>query len=577
MFRKGTVNELTGDRTGVSERLKTNVFGDGDVWTYVIAGLTATFGILSGYALYVLWWEQEEKGESGWIFALAFAAAAVMSFAFEVLRSAIEGNKFPWSRFRVISTLVMLAAFELFIIAAHGAVEMYRDLAKIAGFIFGAQFADTVGPGWNLVALGGLWIVVALTITLKLRKFIVGWPYPNSTAQPQGSLRKYLAEAQPDLRRGTLAGLSAGVFWGILSAVSYVFLFRALGLAQWIHSNPAAWSQSFEGYPTFHLPRFALMILYGPAIVSGICAEHFGAWGLFIGVAVISLIAYAVTPEGSRGLAALWPPLTMLFLLGLPILADQGARRDLCSLALLVVVIWGVPATLLGAVAPLLRQPAHNPPVWGLVAAAAACVLMAVTMTELWATSANSATRDDNLPLLLMVCASALLFLLAFYLFRGAWSEEFWVLMALSIGVIIFGTTTLVNKVSLYAMQKSAHYLIALPLGPVPPEDPMDKIFRNIGYRAVQPRSEGGILWLLPSGVKAGLLTCDTLRGWTPEQRNQFAVNLRQTAAGDNQAAVDDDTTRADYSTQLRKLDQQVRAAGGSSQGPPLPPAERNV
>ena len=154
MFGIGTVNELTGHRTGVAEGLKTFFFGDEDVWTYVIAGLTATLGILSGYALYVLWWEQEEKGESGWIFALALAAAAVMSFAFEILRGAIEGNEHPWSRSRVIGTVVMLAAFELFIIAAHGAVEMYRDLAKIAGFIFGEQFADTVGPVGNLVALG---------------------------------------------------------------------------------------------------------------------------------------------------------------------------------------------------------------------------------------------------------------------------------------------------------------------------------------------------------------------------------------------------------------------------------------
>jgi hypothetical protein len=152
--------------------LNSLLFSNDPIYTVLIAAGTAAFGVYSGYSLYVLWWEESLKGESGWTFALALFGPAVMSFSFETLRSAIEGKSEPWSRPRVMGTLVMLATIELFIIAVRGVLEMNgKTFVGIAGFILGEQFADPAGPVADGLALGMLWVVVPWTIAFRLRKY----------------------------------------------------------------------------------------------------------------------------------------------------------------------------------------------------------------------------------------------------------------------------------------------------------------------------------------------------------------------------------------------------------------------
>jgi hypothetical protein len=152
--------------------LNSLLFGNDPNYTVLIQAGTAAFGVYSGYSLYVLWWEESLKGESGWTFALALFAVAVMSFSFEILRSAIEGKSEPWSRVRVVGTLVMLATFELFIIAVHGVLVVSgKTFVGSAGFILSEQFADPAGPVANGPALGMLWVVVPWTIVFRLRRY----------------------------------------------------------------------------------------------------------------------------------------------------------------------------------------------------------------------------------------------------------------------------------------------------------------------------------------------------------------------------------------------------------------------
>jgi hypothetical protein len=541
------LSELT-DKPGDELRESSSLSTGG--WTALIAGMTGILGIVSGYALYVLWWDQTEKPESPWAFGAALLAAALMSFAFEILRGAIQGEEKPWSEPRVAVTVVMLAAFELFIIAVHGAAEQIQDLGKVANFIFGEQFADHVGTTGNVIALGMLWIWVALMIMVKLRKFITGWPYPNSNLHPNDSPRGYLGAVGPDVWRGARAGFTAGVFWGSLAAIGYVFLFRALFLSQWIHTHYDDWADqlatSMRGLPG--------LVAIGP-LLAGLFAKYGGAWGLLAGLAVATFILRFMLPKEDRDVATLLPGISFVILFvilsGSAVFTQQGAWRDLVSLAYLSAMIWGVPATLLGALAPFLRRPAHNPSVWGLVAMAAAAVMSVVTGATLFAEDTTGIEK------LLLMAVTLSLFYVAFVLFRGNWAEEYWLLVALSIGTIVWGTTSLMQKANLLDMQKSARSLIALPLGVPSPSSALLDAIATLRVPKTVSKTEFSVTYddevkgSLPSGVNRMLFNinpCLEESGWSAAQRMEFTTKLQMQTKSNGEETHSEQSDISDHS-----------------------------
>jgi hypothetical protein len=460
----------------VFHRIITWLFGDEELKTSAIALLTATVGILSGYGLYLLWWEQMEKGESGWTFAWALLAAAVMSLTFEYLRGVIEGSEHPWTFSRVLTTIIMLASFELFIISIHDSAELHLDtFVSVAGYVFGKQFGDFAGPWLNLLALGGLWIWVALIIAFKLREFIIGWPYPRSNPEPGGTLRQYLSHMRPDLWRGARAGLRAGVIWAPLAAVVYVIIVRAYFVASSIHKGEIQPEALLAWGPAHLGTTWPGLLLYGPALLAGWGAEHFGPIGLVIGIVAATAIASLLVSKENRPLAAVWPTIAVVLLLSAPIFSTRESRLDLLYLLLMSAVIWGVPATLLGLLAPLLRRPASHPPVWGMVASAAATVMALVTVARFY----SGAGWAEGF---VLIGATLLLLVLAFLLFSGAWTEELWSCLALSIGMVVWGTTSLMQSVNLLNMQKRAHSLIGVRLAPTEPPGPLDEALAGRHY-----------------------------------------------------------------------------------------------
>lgn len=273
------------------------------------------------------------------------------------------------------------------------------------------------------------------------------------------------------------------------------------------------------------------------------------------------MVASALSSEENRAFAAVWPALSMVLLLGSPILADRAARHDLLSLAVLSAVIWGVPAMVLGGLAPLLRQPSHNPPAWGLVASAAGGVMIVVTLAHFF-TGQPSSTEGW-----LVAAATGLLFVLAFQLFRGSWLEEFWLLLALSIGTIIWGTTSLMQNINLFEMQRNAHTLIALPLGAPPSpgnqSDDLKSLFAVL--RTPAARIEPGILDILPAGGDPAQFLrnpCAEVQRWTPFQREQFATRLTQAATAGHRTADADESQFQQASRHLVKLKEDVAEAG---------------
>jgi hypothetical protein len=547
---------------GLGKRLL-NELGIDDTGMRAIGWLTAGIGIYSGYALFLMLWAQQQQGETVLKFLLALGAAAGMSFAFEILRSVIEGANHHWSFPRVMATIVMLAAFELFIIATDSAVGLGASAAVgVAGFVFGEQFADTVNPGWNLAALGGLWLVVALAMVGKLRKFIEGWPYPNSSQQPGKTLPQYLRDMGPDLGRGAWAGVVAGAFWGAVSSIVYVFLFRAYFLAQWIHANYDTWLGSLSGGGSLHLQGVMFLVVYGPMLFAGWCAKYLGGIGLLVGIVLATAIARGIASKESQELATIWPGATMLLVLGSPILATSATRHELMALAGLSAVIWGIPGLVLGVLAPLLRGPAHHPPVWGLVATAAAAVMVAVTMTRLQAADASKTEKG------LLIFATGALVLLALWLFQGRWAEEFWLFVALCVGLVVFGTTRVAQKVNLFAMQKNAHLLIKLPVATAPtPLSPEEELriapLLNFGQQQLVLFPNGTFFNLVPGGMATLFLAnpCVAARSFTPEQRDAFVADLQKTAARDMQDASDALTSTQSNAQHFQEFQRQWQAA----------------
>ena len=471
-----------------------------------------------------------------------------MSLAFEFLRGIIEGAEHPWTFSRVLTTIIMLAAFELFIISIHDSAELHiATFVSVAGYVFGEQFGQNVGAGTNLAALGGLWLWVALIVVFKLRTFITKWPYPDSHPEPAGSLGQYVSEMRHDLLRGAKTGFWAGVWWAPVSAILYVVVLRVYFLVGNIHTTQPAMEDLL---PSSNLHGLPWDLLYGTTMIALLGAKYFGPVGIFLGIFAVTLIVCALSSKENRAGVAIIPALSFVIVCCVPIIANSSARGDVYYLYFMSAVIWGIPATLLGLLAPLLRRPANHPSVWGLVASVSAGVMMLVTIARF-----NSGAQWGER--LLLIGATVMMLVLAFVLFRGAWTEEVWLCVALSIGLIVWGTASLMQSVNLLNMQNTTQSLISLPVSPPAPPGAFDDVFanlQNIDYSSTIDLSAlNHALGLLPPGVDNILFlnnSCQMMRDFTPDQMPSTR-RISQAAAEDN-AVANSDNSAADKTNSAR-------------------------
>lgn len=338
--------------------------------TGLLAAFAGTLGIPSGYILYVYAsHEYEERGGSGAPLQVLglLLIVGVMSFVFEALRHAIEGHERPWPVPRILSTILMLAVFELYIVAWHHGLDVKpreHDLTHLAVMIFGVHFPRVLGTAANLAVLGALWIAVGVTVAWCLRSYIL-----RAAEEPVGDPKRGDRWPPPGaVLRGALSGLLGGAVFGPLMAVGYVLVVRAWLMSDQIYHDPVNyWNGNLQpvvDYTKNVPPLGALSWVSLRAIWWLTKQAHL--LGMAAGLGVIVAVAVGLRTRGSRLAGVLCLAVAVAFLSPILMgLASTGSLTNLKLLCLLAMFIWGVPAVLLGGLAPFLRQPAWKPHIWG--------------------------------------------------------------------------------------------------------------------------------------------------------------------------------------------------------------------
>jgi len=192
-----------------------------DLWLFrvpvspgVLALFTGAFGVLISYALFLLWWKQQSSDAHPWTEAAALAAATVVALVIEGLRDLI-GRKdterhHEWSLPRIISTVLMILFFELFVMAAHKFPELAHGSKEIGSVVLGPGLSKDTPAGWHVGALAGLWVLAGAVLTFSLSRIVT---------RPNLSLPRRLFSA---VRVACLAS----ALWAPLTAVGWILVAR---------------------------------------------------------------------------------------------------------------------------------------------------------------------------------------------------------------------------------------------------------------------------------------------------------------------------------------------------------------
>ncbi len=368
--------------------------------TLLAAGLGA-FGILSGGALFVLLLHEGEH--LPYAFLIALAVAAVVSFGIESVRELVKHGSLGKETFsppRMVVTILTLMTFELFVAAWHALPGVWGKLAdEFPTAVLGPRIAESAGAGGHFIALGALWVVVgaALAAMLSLR-----------LGDDEGA----------NARAATVGGASFGAVCGLVIAPVAVFAFlllaRTVGVLWQMVFDHDAWRSAIEAVAKFPFPPVKAAAV-GVLWLDDVLPVDF-LWplvSLAIGIALLVknrwLFAVAV--------------IVFVF----PYLEDW---KNLLVMLGLVALVFGVPGAVLGGLTPWLKRPASAPAAWGSVAFLVAALLVALTALRLagpW-----------------FLLPAAMLVATGFLVRSSDKPEEWWPLLALAVGLFVFGMNSLV-------------------------------------------------------------------------------------------------------------------------------------
>lgn len=397
-----------------------------NAWIAGICAFTGMWGILTGFAVFIL--IRTGDFSNPLVFIAGLAVAAVASSVVEVLREAIRGeiSIHPTRRAgSVIVTVVTLLVFELFILASHNAIDIFGQPAEVLELreaLIGPAFSGTQNATVDLIVLAAIWVMTGCVVGLALGLFV---------ARDRGS-RTMRAQTL----RGAVTGIVAATVAAPALVLAYVLIWRICAAIALAIGSPAALATHYQSV----ILTFGAVKTAGPAMIFidlGTLAI-FGLLNLWlwsaagkIAVAALLLIVLAIGKRFGE-----WRPLGIVLtgcFIGIvaPLLVDFG---DVFRLALFAAVVWFVPGLVLGLAAPMLEAPSDRANIWAGVATVlgvAVALLTALRWHEL-------ASRN------VLLLALAVTFFAAALLFtRLRDLREFWPALALCLSAIAASLTFL--------------------------------------------------------------------------------------------------------------------------------------
>lgn len=410
-----------------------------DAWVVGICGFTGLWGILTGFAVFILIRTGDFSNPLNFIAGLGVAAVA--SSIVEALREAIRGEiaVHPTRRISsIVVTVVTLLVFELFILAAHNAVDIFghaKDIVELREALLGPAFSDTGSATIDLIVLALIWVITGSVIGLALGAFVV------RETGTSGVRERTI--------RGGVTGVVAATIAAPVLVLLYVLVWRvcaAIALGVSAPDQLAAHYQSvLLGMNGVKLVGAAAIFVYvGTFAIFGLLKLWLWSLGGKLAVAALIAVVIAIGKRFDE-----WRPLYVVGAgcfagIAAPLLVDFG---DVFRLALLAAVVWFVPGLVLGLAAPLLEEPSDRANIWAFVATAlgiAVAILTALRWHEL-------ASRN------VLFLALAVTFFAAALLFaRFRDLREFWPALALCLSSIAASLTFL-----LVSLTASFHGVLA--------------------------------------------------------------------------------------------------------------------
>jgi hypothetical protein len=388
-----------------------------------ICPLVGGFGVLSGFALFI---DTREEGLNSH-FLIGLLVATVVAYFIEYLREIIgphhsDGEQEHRSLPGVGVSVFMLLVFELFVAAWHeiGKGPNWNMVHEAAIGVLGKDLAHETSAWWHLGVLVGLWVLAGAALTWSLSCVIVSKSIDDGSLSNAGLPRRVFNGA----RIGVCASIAAP-----LAVLGWVLLVQFISWIYWMFNDYAGWQahlddvvQSGSSWTSVALPLWYVSHFVGSLWIK-----------ISLGVAAVWIVCLLLRhdPKGKH-LATSAISLLAVSFVGIamaPLLENLGL---MLMLALLTFVAWLVPAALLGALMPLLEAPSESRKAWSGIAFLAAVALVGVTILRI----------EQSYWLILLACP-LLVFGLLFL--RGVRIENFWPVLALSVAIILFGSTQLLQ------------------------------------------------------------------------------------------------------------------------------------
>jgi hypothetical protein len=385
-------------------------------------------GIVNGFALgYLLW---AERGHSIIAFTAGVVAAAVLAFVIEVLRHWIQHpDDRSVSLSQVVSTFLVIMISELLIAAAHKAGPEIVHMFEHAGKATSGKEGAGVFPDRNMLLTAGIWVVVGAIVAGRLGQLL--------RSAPSGFLAGVKYGADKGAVSGFLIAFAAVAALGLL-----LRFFAVLDLAVPDPARPDAWQQYLQ-----ELRSDARNLDFITRIVAAwIPANALAFLGAIVGwIGAMGVVAAYLALLGGTALLAgvwrvRWPFFAVaalgIFYLCIPLVTSIKDE----SIPLLLVgaafagIVFGIPATILGALSPLWRHFQDRRGAWVAIAAAVGAILAVLTVVR---ASLPQEFELFNVPWWLLLLLSGLAIAAALLFWRKEEIIDLWPLAALLVALIV--------------------------------------------------------------------------------------------------------------------------------------------